>query len=290
MILLFHVPENSFRKYSFKYSLGSETLNLLRPSNLPFWISSDNKKTLHLILSYMLPNNQMSQKLNIKSSGNAIKNASDFCNNLKIAIVDDHEMFRSGIKLILSEKTNWDIVIEAEDGRDFLQQLKVLVPDIVLMDISMPNMNGYDTTIEALRIHPDLKVIIITMLNEEEYYYKLVKAGVRGFILKNSGTNELFHAIEEVSNGNNYFAQDLLKKLLLTINTREVDKKLKLKEKEKKVLHLVSNGFTTKEISEKLFLSEKSIEKYRTSLLQKTNTRNSAHLVMYAIVNKLIEF
>lgn len=209
---------------------------------------------------------------------------------LQIALVDDHEMFRSGIKLILSDRKNWEIAIEAVNGKDFLNQLNVLTPDIVLMDISMPELDGYQTVKQALKSHPSLKIIVLSMLSDEEYYYKMIEAGVKGFVLKNSGIEELHRSIEEVAKGNNYFAQDLLKKIVLSINNKQADSKLKLNEREKEVLSLICNGYTNKEIAEKLFLSVKSIEKYRSSLLTKTDTRNSAHLVMYSILNKLIEF
>jgi len=208
---------------------------------------------------------------------------------LKIAIVDDHEMFRSGVKLILSQRNDWEVVIEAVNGKDFLNQLKQYTPDIVLLDISMPELNGYEAAKQALKEFPQLKIIILSMLSEEEYYYKMIEVGVKGFILKNSGVDELLRSIEEVSSGNNYFAQDLLKKIVLSINSTEINKKLKLNDREKDILHLICNGFTNKEISEKVFLSVKSIERYRTNLLQKTETRNTAHLVMHAIQNKLIE-
>ncbi len=207
---------------------------------------------------------------------------------LKIALVDDHEMFRSGIKLILTQYKEWEIGIEAVNGQDFLDQLKFYVPEIVLLDISMPELNGYETAKQALEIHPHLKIIVLSMLSEEEYYYKMIEAGVKGFILKNSGVDELIRAIEEVSIGNNYFAQDLLKKIVISINNKELHEKLKLSDKEKDVLQFICNGYTNKEISEKIFLGIKSIERYRTLLLQKTNTRNTAQLVMHAILNKLI--
>jgi DNA-binding NarL/FixJ family response regulator len=209
--------------------------------------------------------------------------------NLKIAIVDDHEMFRSGIKLILAQNKQWQVVIEAINGQDFLNQLNTTIPDIVLLDISMPLLNGYETTIKAIELFPDLKIITLSMLNDEQYYFKMIEAGVKAFILKKSGTDELFRAIEEVAKGNNYFSQDLLKNIVLRINNQETDRQLCLSVREKDVLNLICNGYTNKEISDKLFLSPKSIEKYRSALLQKTNTRNSAHLVMYAIQNNLID-
>ncbi len=209
-------------------------------------------------------------------------------NNLSIAIVDDHEIFRSGLKLILSEKNNWNIVIEAVDGADFMEQLSVIVPDIVLLDIQMPKLDGYNTTKKALLDYPELKIIALSLFNEEEYYYKMIEAGVKGFLLKNSSIKELYRAIEEVAIGNNYFAQELLRKIVLKLNSANEDDKLKLSDKEKEILNLICNGFTNKEISEKLFLSIKSIEKYRTGLLHKTETRNTAQLVMHTITNKLI--
>lgn len=209
--------------------------------------------------------------------------------NLKLAVVDDHEMFRSGVKLILAQNQQWQVVIEAVNGEDFLQQLNQTVPDIVLLDMSMPILDGYQTTKQALSKYPDLKVIILTMHNEEQYYLQMIEAGVKAFILKKSGTEELFRAIEEVAKGNNYFDQELLKSIVLRFNRKEVDESLHLNAREKEVLLYICNGFTNNEISQKLFLSTKTIEKYRTSLLQKTNTRNSAHLVMFAIKNRLID-
>ena len=209
--------------------------------------------------------------------------------NLHIALVDDHKMFRSGVKLVLSQKAEWKVGIEAGNGEDFLEKPHVFAPDVVLLDIAMPKLDGFETARRALEEFPNLKIIALSMYNEEEYYYKMIEAGVKGFILKNSGVEELFHAIEEVAAGNNYFAQDLLRKIVTKINHTNSDKQINLNTKEKEVLHAVCNGLTNKEISEKLFLSEKSIEKYRSSLLRKTNTKNSAHLVMFAIQNKIID-
>ena len=208
---------------------------------------------------------------------------------LKIAVVDDHEMFRSGIKLILAQNVQWSVVIEAVNGNDFIKQLNHVIPDVVLLDMSMPILDGYNTAKLALQKYPDLKIIVLTMHSEEQYYFQMIEAGVKAFILKKSGTEELFRAIEEVAKGNNYFDQELLKSIVLRFNRKEVDDSLNLNAREKEVLSYICNGYTNNEISQKLFLSCKTIEKYRTSLLQKTNTRNSAHLVMFAIQHRLID-
>ncbi len=206
-----------------------------------------------------------------------------------IALVDDHEMFRSGIKLILSQNSNWEIVIEAINGNDFLCQLESFMPDIVLLDISMPELNGYETAKLALEKYPNLKIIVLSMLSDEEYYFKMIEAGAKGFVLKNSGVDELTCAITEVAKGNNYFAQDLLKKVIFRVNNQNVEAQLALNDREKNVLTYICNGYTNKEISDKMCLSVKTIEKYRHSLIAKTETRNTAHLVMHAILNKLID-
>jgi len=208
---------------------------------------------------------------------------------ISLAIVDDHEMFRSGLKLILHTKEDLELVIEAVNGKDFLDQLEYVVPDVVLLDLDMPVFNGYETAKRALDKCPDLKIIVLSMHSDQEYYYKMIEVGACGFILKNSGVEELFRAINEVAIGNNYFEQQLLKDIVLKINNKTTDTKLKLNQTEKEVLFLICKGYTIKEMSEKMFLSPKTIEKYRSALLHKTNTRNSAHLVMQAISDKLIE-
>ena len=118
----------------------------------------------------------------------------------------------------------------------------------------------------------------------------MIELGVKAVVFKKSGTNELLHAIDEVAKGNNYFSQDLLKKMVFKISTRQEKDEFKISPRESEVLNLICNGFTNKEIAEKLFISAKTVDRHRTSLLQKTETRNAAHLVMYAIQNKLVSF
>jgi DNA-binding NarL/FixJ family response regulator len=209
-------------------------------------------------------------------------------NTLNIAIVDDHEMFRSGIKFILSENDNWNLLIEAKNGFDFIEQLDSKIPDLVLMDISMPIMNGFETTKKLFEIHPNTKVIVLSMHTDKEYYYEMITLGVHGFIPKDAHIEELTYGINEVANGKNYFSKDIMQNFAVTIQNVDSENKIQLNDKEKVILSLICNGNINKEIAEKLDLSTKTIEKYRNSLIKKTNTRNTAQLVMFAIKNKLI--
>ncbi|MBN1951080.1 MAG: response regulator transcription factor [Bacteroidales bacterium] len=212
---------------------------------------------------------------------------------ITIGIVDDHAIFRDGLKSVLSQIDGFYVVFEAMTGIDFLEILRDTKPDIVLMDISMPEMDGIRATEKALERHPHLKIIALSSYSDHIYYYKMIKAGAEGFVLKKSGKEELEKAIMEVYNGNNFFPQDLLKNLIFKISHegREAmnESDIVLSKRETEVLQLICTGNTNSEIADKLFISPKTVDNHRTNLLQKTNTKNAAHLVMFAIKNHLIE-
>jgi len=211
---------------------------------------------------------------------------------INIVIVDDHTIFRDGLKSLLSQVTNFHIQGEAETGRDFLNILKNTKPDVVLMDISMPEMDGVEATEKALLKYPNLKIIALSSYSDHIYYYKMIKAGVQGFVLKKSGTEELQEAISNVYNGENYFPQDILKKLIFKLGNTGIDStsnSVSLSKRETEVLQLICKGFTNNEIADKLHISPKTVDNHRTKLLSKTNTKNSAHLVMFAIKHHLVE-
>jgi DNA-binding NarL/FixJ family response regulator len=212
---------------------------------------------------------------------------------ITIGIVDDHAIFRDGLRSVLTQIPDFSIVFEAESGEDFLELLKQVVPDVVLMDISMPGIDGIEATEKAISKFPDLKVISLSGYSDHIYYYKMIKAGAEGFVLKKSGKEELERAIKEVTSGKNYFPQDLLRKLIFKISNEGKEainkSRLILSRREMEVLQLVCTGNTNSEIAAKLFISPKTVDNHRTNLLQKTHTKNSAHLVMFAIKNHLIE-
>ena len=156
----------------------------------------------------------------------------------------------------------------------------------------MPVMGGLEATIEALKIRPELRILALTMLNEKTNFIEMTNAGVVGFVLKTSGKNEFERAIESITKGGNYFSNDLLRHIIHN-NEHQANKDDKNREhlttREKEVLQYLCEGFTVSEIASKLFISIKTIESHRSTLLRKTNTRNTINLVLYALRNKLVE-
>src|SRR6266542_3348757 len=140
-------------------------------------------------------------------------------NKINLVIVDDHRLFRNGLKALLKELDYIAVVGEASNGKEFLSYLETHEVDMALVDINMPVMNGIDATRIAIATYPKLSVIALSMLNDEDYYFKMIDAGAKGFILKDSGSEELISAIETVMNGQNYFSQDLLRNIILSLST-----------------------------------------------------------------------
>ncbi len=210
---------------------------------------------------------------------------------INIIIVDDHSLFRNGMKLLLTNAGNFNVMAEASNGIEFLELLDKTTPDIVLMDIDMPEMDGIQATTKALEKFPGLKVICLSMYGEEEYYYKMIEAGVSGFMLKNSDISEVKTAITSVHSGGKYFSQELLYNVVKNIRTTQINQELveNLSDRELEVLKEICIGYSNQEIAETLHISKRTVDKHRANLLDKTNSKNTAHLVMYAIRNKLID-
>jgi DNA-binding NarL/FixJ family response regulator len=210
---------------------------------------------------------------------------------IRICIVDDHSLFRNGLKLLLSAFTEIQVVSECSNGSEFIESLKTIKPEVVLMDIEMPVMNGIDATKTAISIYPDLKIITLSMFGEEEYYYKMIDAGVKGFILKNSNIDEVVKAIRSINNGGTYFSQEILYNVVK--NIREVSRAdqfhLQLSTRELEILDLICKGLSNQEIGDELHISKRTVDKHRANILSKTDTKNTASLVMFAIEHKLID-
>jgi DNA-binding NarL/FixJ family response regulator len=210
--------------------------------------------------------------------------------HINIILVDDHSLFRDGLKFILTQISGYTIIGEASNGKEFLELLKTTSPDLVLMDIAMPEMDGIEATKRALDLYPDLKIVALSSYGDEIYYRQMIEKGVQGFVTKSSNKEELEFAINTVVNGKNYFSQDLLKKMVIKIskNDKMEEEEINLTRREKEVLKCICLGLSNKEIARKLFISPKTVDNHRTNLLSKTSSKNTASLVMCAIKNNLI--
>ncbi|HEY3388198.1 MAG TPA: response regulator transcription factor [Prolixibacteraceae bacterium] len=216
-------------------------------------------------------------------------------NKTKIIIVDDHILFREGMKLLIESEGMGVVIAEANNGQVFLDLLEKNNPDLVIMDIEMPVMGGLEATKKAVAMRPDLKILVLTMLNMKKNYSDMINAGAMGFVLKTSGKLELEKAIKMVIGGDSYFSNELLRQIIKNggneqlIPGRIENIDYEFTDREFEVLQFLCNGLTANEISDKLCRSIKTIEFHRAKLLQKTNTKNTINLVLFAIKQKLVE-
>lgn len=209
---------------------------------------------------------------------------------IRIHLVDDHSLFREGLKFLLSNCDFVSEIEESENGRTFLGKLEKSVPDLVLMDIQMPEIDGIIASKIALEKYPDLKIIALSMFAEEEYYTKMIDVGVKGFLLKNSQFEDVQKAIVEVSEGNNFFSQEILDRIIANMYKKKTEKPiLDLTEREIEVLYNICKGMSNQEIADLLCISKRTVDKHRENLLLKTGAKNTAGLVVYAIKNGIFE-
>lgn len=208
---------------------------------------------------------------------------------ITIFIVDDHELFRDGLKLVLSQQNEKYRILEASNGQEFLTKIETNPPDLVLMDINMPVLNGLETTKRVLQLFPEVKIIAVTMYGEENYYLQMIEAGVKGIIQKKSGKYELVQAIQEVLDGGSFFSQEIMKNMAMRLNRKNANRYKALSERELEILIMICKGLSNGEIAEKLFISTKTVEVHKSNIFKKTDVKNSAQLVIYAIKNGFLE-
>ncbi len=214
---------------------------------------------------------------------------------IRIVLVDDHTLFRGGLRGLLSMRSECEVVGEASNGAEFLDLIKEVECDVVLLDIDMPVMNGLEAARRALDDNPLMRIIALSMHGASEYYFAMVEAGVKGFLLKNSDIDEVEAAIRCVHDGGSYFSKQLLDDFV--VDLRESDTKLPeddetadgaISEREREVLLLICKGLSNAEIAEKLFISKRTVDKHRANILEKTGCKNTANMVVYAIKHSLV--
>lgn len=209
--------------------------------------------------------------------------------DIRIVLVDDHTLFRNGLKNLLNGIQGFRVVAEAENGKKFLELLNESKPDIVLLDIAMPVMDGVEAATKALELHEDMSIITLSMFADEAYYKQMVEAGVRGFILKDAGIAEVESAIRTVHQGKTYFSQELLQALLSGLYHDTGIERYDLSEREIEVIQNVCAGKSNLEIADDLCISKRTVEKHRANIMEKTHCKNTASLVIFAVKNKIVQ-
>lgn len=207
-----------------------------------------------------------------------------------IVLVDDHTLFRNGLKRLLNGRRGCHVVGEYSDGSEFIAALPSLQSvDIVFMDIAMPMMGGEQATRLALQQRPELHIVCLSMFGEEQYYQRMVEAGAKGFLLKDSDIEEVFEAINAIVEGEEYFSKALLESLPHRLRKSDMTEGDSLSERESDILLGICQGLSNQEIADSLFISKRTVDAHRANILEKTGCKNTASLVVYAMKNHLVE-
>lgn len=203
----------------------------------------------------------------------------------EVILVDDHTLFRSGMRELL-QNSGYTSVREFSSGEEFLMDIFSIKDDaVVFMDYAMPQKNGAETTAKALEMMPKLRVICLSMYGDRHYYKKMIDAGAKGFLRKDSDIKEVLKAIEAVMHDEEYFSHDILREIEQNNHTPNSI----LSERETEVLIFICQGFSTSEIADKLFLSKRTVDAHRSNILEKCGCKNTASLIVYALKKGIIE-
>ena len=213
---------------------------------------------------------------------------------IKVSIADDHKIFRDGIKMALKDREYLKILWEAEDGRDLMHKLKLKQPDVLLMDIRMPEIDGVNAIGILRKEYEDIKIIVLTMYDDQEMITKMMEMGANAYLTKTTDPDEIYQAIITSMNDDFYFNDLVNKAVLLKLQHKKAVKQfypnpVKFSEKEIKILKCIAEDKTTEEISKEVFLSPRTIETIRQNMKQKVGAKTIAGLVMYAMRNKLLD-
>ena len=206
---------------------------------------------------------------------------------IRILMADDHALVRDGMRTLLKDVDDFSVVGEAADGHEVVKKVEELSPDIVTMDISMPNMNGLETIDVIHRRFPKTKILVLTMHENEEYAHRVYKSGAGGYMLKNSEKKEFIHAIRAVCKGEKFFSASgsgVTSKGYVGKDGSSIP----ITRREKEILRLIVDGLTNQEIADKLFISPRTVDTHRSNLMQKLEIKNTAGLVRFAIENGIV--
>ncbi|MDY0907473.1 response regulator transcription factor [Pedobacter sp. CFBP9032] len=211
---------------------------------------------------------------------------------LKIILAEDHIIVRNGIKLILDSQPGVQVIGEADNGKEVLDLIASgTIPDIVLTDINMPEMDGITLIRELKKKWPEVKTIVLSMLDNEKYVAQAFLEGSRGYLMKNVNEDEMMFALKIVHSGTKYLccelSQSLLDRLLNSVaaQTEQTQMQIELSMREIEILHLIAEGYTNQEMADKIFLSKRTVEGHRQSLIDKTGSKNTAALIRFAVTN-----
>jgi DNA-binding NarL/FixJ family response regulator len=207
---------------------------------------------------------------------------------LRILLADDHTLVRQGLRKILEEKADWEVIGEADDGRLAVRKALALLPDVAILDISMPQLNGIDATRQIARKAPSVRVLVLSMHADEAYINRALNAGATGYLLKDSAGKDLIRAVAAVGEGQSFFSPSVSRLMLDDYMRRAaaagaVDRYDTLSDREREILQLVAEGRSNKEVAELLGISAATVETHRARVLQKLDVHNTAELVLYAV-------
>jgi len=215
---------------------------------------------------------------------------------IRVALVDDHQIVRDGIKALLEGSPNIEVVGEAETATEMLNKIELIKPNIVIVDISLPDISGIDLTKRITEKYIDIKVIVLSMHTTQEFIFNAIKSGAKGYLPKNITRNELIDSINAVSNGKEYFSKDIseiiLKNYLKQVKNPERTpdyQEQELTVREKEILKLVAEGYSNQLIAEKLFISVRTVESHKNHIMQKLELTTTVELVKYALKNRIID-
>jgi two-component system response regulator NreC len=204
---------------------------------------------------------------------------------IRILIADDHTIFRSGLKLLLSAESDFEVIGEAEDGAKAVEMVQSLKPDLVLMDIGMPTLNGYEATQEIKQRLPEINILVLTMHRTDEYFFQMLEAGASGYVLKGAETRELINAIRTVARGEVFLYPTMAQRLVeeyLKQSAFDNSADPHLTNREREILKLIAEGYSNKDIADKLVVSPSTVHTHRTNMMIKLNLSKRHELVQYA--------